>query len=157
MPNLWCSAHTAPVCTRYSGRAGCDRGHRLLTESTVLGGRPPTFVLLLTAWGERTGQPVDRARATEAVEEAASGLDTTNASDEFRIAAAPAEAHIIPGKPNEWCPAPQPCIGRPAVRIAVPVRVVDPGTSGRQVGELVGEVPGTYCPLCRSMKADAAA
>lgn len=48
---------------------------------------------------------------------------------------------------NLYCPAAVPCIGRPAVGVAIPVR--DNGT-----GKQVVEVRGTYCPRCRTMRAD---
>lgn len=82
-------------------------------------------------------------RRQEAIAAASIPLDSrTRAVD---IETVPGEAHIT--DKDRWCPNPVPCIGRPAVGIAVPVRL----TSTR---ETVGEVTGVYCPSCRSMSAD---
>lgn len=49
---------------------------------------------------------------------------------------------------GRYCPAGLPCLGRPAVGIAVPVR-------SAATGEQLAEVHGVYCPRCRTMAADA--
>lgn len=48
---------------------------------------------------------------------------------------------------NLYCPAAVPCIGRPAVGVAIPIR-------DQNSGKQVVEVHGTYCPRCRTMRAD---
>jgi hypothetical protein len=101
---------------------------------------------------------VDRAQAEQATEAAAEALDQAVPHVTIDVAADASAAEIIAGSGGQWCPArPAACAGRPAVRIAVPVRVVraDPRAS-QQIGAKVGEVTAVYCPLCRSMKADQA-
>lgn len=49
-----------------------------------------------------------------------------------------------------YCPAAVPCLGRPGVRVVVPVRITD----GPRQGEIVDEARATYCPGCRTMATD---
>lgn len=56
------------------------------------------------------------------------------------------EAHLT-GERDLYCPAAVPCLGRPGLGIAVPVRRSDTGGQ-------VGEVRGVYCPVCRTTRAD---
>jgi hypothetical protein len=85
-------------------------------------------------------------RAAAAVATAAAAVDTR--TTEVRIAVDPDGAHVT-GK-GRYCPARLPCLGRPAVSIAVPV-------VNTRTRERMGEVTGVYCPNCRSMSTDQAA
>lgn len=67
------------------------------------------------------------------------------------VALDPAEAVIVDH--GRWCPADPPCPGRPAVGIVVPAyRQNQLAITGRVK---VGEVGASYCPQCRTMRADA--
>lgn len=61
------------------------------------------------------------------------------------VGISPGEAHITDR--DRYCPAAAPCPGRPAVGIAVPVRL-------KSTRARVGEVTGVYCPRCRGWAAD---
>lgn len=98
---------------------------------------------------------MDRTRAAAAVDEAAAMINTPGGGLQVHIAADADAAEVI--ESGRYCPAPVPCLGRPAVTVAVPVRVVAADTQATQrVGERVGDVTAVYCPLCRTMRADQA-
>lgn len=97
----------------------------------------------------------DRAQATAAIDEAAAALDTTQETEEVRVAASPDEAFMVPDAPARYCPAPLPCLGMTGVHVRVPVRIVSAPAGATHVpGALAGEVDATYCPACRAFKAD---
>jgi hypothetical protein len=101
---------------------------------------------------------MDRAHAAEAVDEARHAINDAAATGDTEVTVrigADAETLRHLDEPATYCPARLPCLGMTGIRIAVPVRVVsaDPGAEHR-IGEQVGEIAGTYCPACRTMKAD---